>query len=65
MSKPLIELITCKSGDWEVLRINLGEDFQCEGHSIPNGSWILLLSKLGYEVDVKCISDEDMEYGRY
>ena len=61
MSKPLIELITCKSGDWEVLRMNLGENFQFEDYSTPNFVWIALLKTLGYEVETKCISDEDME----
>ena len=65
MSKPLIELILPESGDWEVLRLNLGEDFKCEGHSISNYGWIGLLEVLGFEVEVKCISDEDMEYERY
>jgi len=65
MSKPLIELITNESGDWEVLQVNLGEDFKCEGHSISNHGWVGLLEVLGYEVEVKCISDEDMECGRY
>jgi len=65
MRKPLIELIVPKSGDWEVLRMNLGEDFKHEGHSIPNGAWIKLLEMLGYEVEVKCISDEDMDNERY
>ena len=63
--KPFIELILPESGDWEVLRMNFGEDFKYEGHSIPNGAWIKLLEILGYEVEVKCISDEDMEYGDY
>ena len=45
--------------------MNLGEDFQCEGHSTPNFVWIALLQTLGYEVETKCISDEDMEYRRY
>jgi hypothetical protein len=65
MSKPLIELINCESGDWEVLRVNLGEDFSYEGHSIPDDTWINLLSLLGYEVKAKRISDEDMEDGNY
>jgi len=63
--KPLIELITCKSGDWEVLRANLGEDFIYENHSIPKYVWMDLLEKLGYKIERKCISDEDMEYGDY
>lgn len=65
MSKPLIELITCESGDWEVLRMDLGESFEFGNHSIPNGVWIKLLEKLGYEVKQKKISDEDMEEGNY
>jgi len=65
MSKPLIELITCKSGDWEVLRMNLGEDFLCDGHSISNQDWIHLLKELGFKVKTRCISDKNMEYGKY
>lgn len=65
MSKTLIELITCESGDWSVLRVNLGEDFKVEGHSLSNWDWIELLNLLGYKVEQKEISDEDMEYGRY
>jgi len=65
MSKPLIELITCESGDWEVLRVNLGEDFETSGHSIDNWDWIELLKILGYEVEKREISDEDMENGKY
>lgn len=65
MSKPLIELITCDSGDWEILRMNLGEDFKESGHRIYNGNWINLLKILGYEVIEKEISDEDMKYGKY
>lgn len=65
MNKPLIELIKCESGDWQVLRMNLGEDFDYEGHSIPDSEWIKLIESLGYEVGVKYISDEDMEEGNY
>lgn len=65
MSKPLIELITCETGDWEVLRVNLGEDFEVDGHSISNYTWIKLLKLLGHEVETREISEEDMEYGRY
>jgi hypothetical protein len=46
MSKPLIELITCESGDWNVLRVNLGEDFEFQGHSIPDFEWIKLVNLL-------------------
>ena len=65
MSKPFIELITCESGDWEVLRVNLGEDFDFSGHSIPNHEWVRLIKMLGYEVEEKEISDEDMEFENY
>jgi len=65
MIKPLIELITNESGDWEVLRVNLGEDFRYAGHSISNNGWIGLLEVLGYEVERKEILDEDIENGDY
>lgn len=65
MSKPLIQLISCESGDWEVLRVNLGEDFQQEGHSIGNHMWIKLLNTLGFEVEKIELSDEDMEYRNF
>lgn len=65
MSKPLIELITCESGDWNVLRVNYGEDFEVEGHSISSYTWVGLLEFLGYKVEVKEISDKDMEEGNY
>lgn len=58
MSKSQIELITCDSGNWKVLRVNLGEDFKYEGHSIPDGVWINLLQSIGYTVETNCISDE-------
>ena len=44
MSKPLIELIDCESGDWSVLRMNYGEDFDYSGHSIPDFKWVELLN---------------------
>ena len=65
MSKPYIELITCDEGDWEVLRVNYGEDFQEEGHRINNDGWIDLLDLLGYKVEEICISNERMENGDY
>lgn len=65
MSKPLIELISNKCGDWEVLRMNLGEDFYADGHSISGQDWIDLLEVLGYTVEYREISDEDMEDGNY
>lgn len=61
MSKPIIILTTCESGDWEILEMNLGEDFRADGHSLSNQDWIRLLKELGYEVEENCISDEEME----
>lgn len=65
MSKDFIELIECESRDWNVLRVNLGEDFDFSGHSIPNDVWVDLIKLLGYEIEVRTISDEDMECGSY
>ena len=65
MSKPLIELISCNAGDWSVLRMNLCADYESQGHSIPNHEWIRLIKLLGFEVEEREISDEDMEYGNY
>ena len=61
MSKPYIKLTTCESGDWQILEINLGEDFRASGHSIRSDDWIELLDTLGFEVEEECISDEEME----
>ena len=64
MSKPYIELISCEGGDWKVLRVNLGKDFNHEGHEIPDHEqsypfvvWIALLNLLGFEVKELEISD--------
>lgn len=65
MGKPFIELIICESGDWEVLRLNYGEDFNRENHSISNYDWIKLLDLIGLKVEVREISDRDMEEGNY
>ena len=60
-SKPYIKLTTCESGDWEILEMNLGEDFRISGHSINNYHWIALLGQLGFEVEIEEISDGEME----
>jgi len=64
MSKPIVELITCDEGDWEVLKVN-GDIFK-EGHSITNSNWIDLIH---YISDIKInetnITDDDMENGNY
>jgi len=63
MSKPLIELIQCDEGDWSVLRLDIETTW--EGHDIINHDWVELLDKLGFKVQQKWISDEDMENGNY
>lgn len=56
MSK--IKLLTCESGDWQVLKCN---EFKVSNHSITYFDWINLLKYLGYEVDVVELSDDEME----
>lgn len=63
MGKTQIELITCDSGDWEVLKID-GKTF-AENHRLNNYDWVRFLNKLGYKVEEIEISDEDMEMGNY
>jgi len=65
--KPLIELITCESGDWEVLRIKTDEvDMEYSGHSIGNYIWLeTMRDYLGCDIAMKEISDEDMEIKKY
>lgn len=46
------------AGGWAVLHY---EDFIREGHRIENFDWIDLLKYLGYEVEYKEASDEEME----
>ena len=59
--KPLIELITTKDGDWQVLRLNKGKDYEYCGHSIFNSGWIILLDALGYEVIEKVVSEDKIK----
>ena len=63
MSQKSVEVITCESGDWEVLKYN-GE-IVFEGHSIPNYEWMSLLKKLYVSTSSKEITDEEMENGNY
>ncbi len=58
-----IELITCESGDWEVLKVD-GE-VRYEGHSIKIYECLELLEELGCDIFEKEISDDDMEMGDY
>ena len=58
-----IEIITCDSGDWEVIKVN--NEIYYEGHSTPNDIWVELFEDLGVNVFKTNLSDEDMEYGKY
>lgn len=64
-----VDLITCDSGDYEVLKFNnkldKKKEVSYEGHSISNHQWMDLIKNLGYDVREKCISDEDMEMENY
>lgn len=53
-----ISIITCESGDWTILRY---EDVERSGHRIELEDIEDLLKYLGYEVEYKEISDEEME----
>ena len=64
-----VDLITCDSGNYEVLRLNnklnKKKEASYEGHSISNHQWMDLIKNLGYDAREKCISDEDMEMENY
>jgi hypothetical protein len=56
----MIELITCDSGDWDVLKVN-GKIF-FEGHEIPDHVWLdLLQTKFAIPCKGYAISDDAME----
>ena len=59
MASKKIKLTTNESGDWEILEYD--GCFETSGHSLSNYDWIDLLEYLGYEVEQKEISDEEME----
>lgn len=58
-----IGLVTNESGDWEVLLLN-GEVYY-EGHNIPAFIWLNLVNELGYVVNTRELTDEEMECGMY
>jgi len=58
-----VEVITCQTGDWEVLTLN--DEVIAEGHSLSNMDWLTLLDKLDILFGGREISDEDMEAGCY
>lgn len=53
-----IKLTSNESGDWSILKY---KDFKREGHQIREYDWIDLLEYLGYKIEDKEISDEEME----
>lgn len=64
MLDPIIEYITCESGDWYVLKKS-GEIIY-EGHSVPDYIWLGLLNTTnGVTLTVTALSDEDMQLGTY
>mgnify|MGYP004486213845 CR=1 FL=1 len=58
VTKDKIKLTTNESGDWAILKY---KDFKKEGHQISDEDWIELLNLLGYKIEEKEISDEEME----
>ena len=59
-----IELLTCPSGEWEVLKLD--GDLYGSRDSIPNYMWIGLIKELtGIDVIQKEVSDDYMENGEY
>lgn len=58
VAKDKIILTTNESGDWAILEY---KDFKLEGHQIKEYDWIDLLEYLGYKIEDKEISDEEME----
>lgn len=58
MASNKIKFITNESGDWEIARY---EDFEASGHRLTMWDYKELLEFLGYEVEVKEISDDEME----
>lgn len=63
LKQPTIRLITNECGEWVVLIVD-GTVYD-EGHTIPDFTWLKLLSELGCKVEEKEITDEDMEEGNY
>lgn len=62
MSQSKITVLDCPSGDWQVLLLD-GIEFH-SSHSIPDFVWVGLLRKFT-DVQVRTISDEDMQNGDY
>lgn len=58
VTKDKIILTTNESRDWAILEY---KDFKLEGHQIGEYDWIDLLEYLGYKIEDKEISDEEME----
>lgn len=54
-----IELITCESGDYEVLKVN--DEVYYSGHSIPSNVWMDVFRLNGNKTLTTSISDEEME----
>ena len=62
MASNKIKFTTNESNDYAILQY---EDFFREGHTIDEFDWMDLVKYLGYEVEHKEISDEEMERMNY
>lgn len=58
ISKEKIKLTTSESGEYAILQY---KDFFREEHVIAEFDWMDLLKYLGYKIEDKEISDEEME----
>lgn len=58
MASNKIKFITNESGDWEIVRY---EGFEMSDHRLSMLDYKKLLEFIGYEVEMKKISDEEME----
>ena len=54
-----VELLTCDSGDWNVLKLD-GEVF-ASGHTIPVHEWLALLIHSGIDALETNLTDKEME----
>ena len=55
-----IKLITCESGDWQILEVN-GMAVASD-HRIPHTAWLNVLSEhFDCQIEKVCISDEEMQ----
>lgn len=55
-----VKLITCESGDWNIVEVD-GKEF-VGGHTISDHDWLGILAEcFDADIEVVCISDDEME----